>query len=417
MLSVVDLQFNNERNFNKEKVVYHKGNVIGRPKTASRPLLIPRIKKVRVHSGKKMKIQKENTLTYKTEEEEEDEKHLLGNILKDAFTASELNNIVDIDPNPRVNRTKKKKQQKEKEEEERKKHIKPYIPPSVAFMTEAIEADSAGNEVKERELKRTIHLFENNEAIENKVKMIVKESKILKMFNEKKSEQPVKENFVPIVDINEDKKYQQATEDMKRYKEQCESLKKKTIDVNQTLKQNEKKDLGGDNKISLKQQNEIKVNAQKIIDNIKTNVDPSNFDINTLNERDRKLLMGAARYRPQKRKEKKVNSNKIKNDELLLKSISSLNALKEKQSKIKNELSQQLNIDFKEELIQDSWKIDDMLSTSYCNNLKKGQMLTYRTLKNKTNKEVNRKEDFFDYMYFKDESESTTYSHPFLIYD
>ena len=48
MLSVVDLKFNNEKHFKKEKVIYHKGNVIGRPKTASRPLLIPRIKKVQI---------------------------------------------------------------------------------------------------------------------------------------------------------------------------------------------------------------------------------------------------------------------------------------------------------------------------------------------------------------------------------
>ena len=64
----------------------------------------------------------------------------------------------------------------EKEEEERKKHIKPYIP---QFMTEALSADNTGN--VERELKRTINLFENNEALENKVKMLIKESKVLKM--------------------------------------------------------------------------------------------------------------------------------------------------------------------------------------------------------------------------------------------
>ena len=406
MLSVVDLKFNNEKHFKKEKVIYHKGNVIGRPKTASRPLLIPRIKKVQIQHRKN---EQKNTLT-----EEEEEKHLLGNILKDAFTASELNHINDIDPNPRVNRTKKKKEQMEKEEEERKKHIKPYIP---QFMTEALSADNTGN--VERELKRTINLFENNEALENKVKMLIKESKVLKMFNEKKSEQPVKVSaqFVPIVDIIEDKKYQQANEDMKRYKEQCESLKKKTIDVNQTLKQNAKKDIGIDNKISSKQQNDINAKAQKIIDNIKTNVDVNNFDINSLNERDRKLLLGASRYQPQRRKTQKVNHTQLKNDELLLKSINSLIALKDTQSKIKTELSQQLNIDFKEEIIKDSLKIDDMLSTSYSNNFNKGKRLSYGALKNKTNKEVNRKEDFFDYMYFKDDEQSTTYSHPFLIYD
>ena len=48
MLSVVDLKFNNEKHFKKEKVIYHMGNVIGRPKTASRHLLIPRIKKDKV---------------------------------------------------------------------------------------------------------------------------------------------------------------------------------------------------------------------------------------------------------------------------------------------------------------------------------------------------------------------------------
>ena len=70
-----------------------------------------------------------------------------------------------------------------------------------------------------------------------------------------------------------------------------------------------------------------------------------------------------------------------------------------------------------EEIIKDSLKIDDMLSTSYSNNFNKGKRLSYGALKNKTNKEVNRKEDFFDYMYFKDDEQSTTYSHPFLIYD
>ena len=120
MLSVVDLKFNNEKHFKKEKVIYHKGNVIGRPKTASRPLLIPRIKKVQIQHRKN---EQKNTLT-----EEEEEKHLLGNILKDAFTASELNHINDIDPNPRVNRTKKKKEQMEKEEEE---HLPPPIVPKM----------------------------------------------------------------------------------------------------------------------------------------------------------------------------------------------------------------------------------------------------------------------------------------------
>ena len=181
--------------------------------------------------------------------------------------------------------------------------------------------------------------------------------------------------------------------------------------------QNAKKDIGIDNKTSLKQQNDINAKAQKIIDNIKTNVDVNNFDINSLNERDRKLLLGASRYQPQRRKTQKVNHTQLKNDELLLKSINSLIALKDTQSKIKTELSQQLNIDFKEEIIKDSLKIDDMLSTSYSNNFNKGKRLSYGALKNKTNKEVNRKEDFFDYMYFKDDEQSTTYSHPFLIYD
>ena len=67
MLSVVDLKFNNEKHFKKEKVIYHKGNVIGRPKTASRPLLIPRIKKVQIQHRKN---EQKNTLT-----EEEEEKH------------------------------------------------------------------------------------------------------------------------------------------------------------------------------------------------------------------------------------------------------------------------------------------------------------------------------------------------------
>lgn len=443
MCSVISIEFNNEKNCPKEKVIYNKGIVLGRPKTG-----IKRTKeKSPINKKKEKRIQSSNinktrvlhkqitlpSVSYKTEEEEEEERHYIGNILKSSFFPTELLDVKEIDPNPKVNR---KAELKQKHKDIVKKELmkpKPYIPPTIPFNDDTnFIPDNAGNnekepkkEIKEKDLKMAIRQYENNSLLEDKIKLVMKNSKFLNSFHPVKNEE-LKINPIPIeiTDIEKDKKYQQAKEDAKKFRDRCNNANELSIQVNQTLKKNKSTPLDINNRLSEHQINEVNSKAQKMIDSIKDNVDPNNFNINQLKEKDRKLLTSRLRYKPPKRPNPNIKTNEnLKNDKILVKSKESIGALENQKKVINKEINKQINLDFKEEIIQDSWKIDDLCSTYYCKNLQKGKIVEYNKIKNKMQKEITSKEDIFDYIYFnqnknnENASTKSTLSHPFLIYD
>lgn len=443
MYSVISIEFNNENNFPKEKIIYNKGNILGRPKTAIKRTKekSPENKKndKRIQSSKLNKnkvLHKQFTLpsiSYKTEEGEEEERHYIGNILKSSFSPKELLDARDIDPNPKVNRKVELKQkQKDKVNEEPTKP-KPYIPPTFSFDDKNdLIPDNVGNndkeqkkEIKEKDLRIATRQYKNNSLLEDKIKLVMKNSKFLKNMQPLKNEE-CKINPIPveITDIEKDKKYQQAKEDAKKFRERCNNVNELTIEINQTLMKNKANPLDVNNKLSELQINEVNSKAQKMIDSIKDTVDPDNFDINQLKEKDRKLLTSRLQYKPPKRPNPNIKTKKnLENDKILVKSKESIGVLQNKKKVINKEISKQMNLDFKEEIIQENWKIDDLCSTYYCKNLKKGKLVEYDKVKNILQKEVSSKEDIFDYMYFtqhKDNESTSTkssLSHPFLIYD
>ena len=69
-------------------------------------------------------------------------------------------------------------------------------------------------------------------------------------------------------------------------------------------------------KLTKKQEVIINEKAQKIIDNIKENINPDNFNIENLSPEEQKLIKGRERYKPKKKKKKKYEKDieKIKDN-------------------------------------------------------------------------------------------------------
>ena len=477
----------------KEKIIkiYNKGNIIvSRPKSSKNNYQILSIKRCVSPQKKKLKKaksikKKSNKMRIDIEEmvNEEDKTNNVGYILRNSFSKEELENIIEFGPSPIRNRI-LLNNKKEKEKDKNQTKIKPYVP---------LIKYNEPKEINERYLKRTINIFKENEFIINKVNEILKNSnfineekikiekekelkrindernKIKKFIENKRKEKENKdkiilfeelenfngdnlnkgnmeekidnknenkkenimnkEKFIEIIDIKKDLKYIEAEKMLKSTKEDCEKLEDFVLEIDQTIKQNKNRANREEN--STKKNIEITSidKAKQLISEIKDNIDMNNFDINKLNKEDKKLLKGAERYNPNKRK--KIVKNKIidKNKEtILVSSINSLKELKKTNNNMKEEFQKKDRLNKKEKEISKEWKNNNECAKAYLNNIKKGEKININRIRDEKNIILENKIDIYNYIYMpkeyekhwynnKDTKDKTEYKHPFLIYD
>ena len=236
--------------------------------------------------------------------------------------------------------------------------------------------------------------------------------------------------------MNQDKKYKEALKDIKKDNENCEKIKEKILDFNEQLKKNTINENKPKQILTKKQEVIINEKAQKIIDNIKENINPDNFNIENLSPEEQKLIKGRERYKPKKKKKKKYEKDieKIKenfNDYIYLKSVNSINELIESQNNMENTFKKIHKIGREYKKVNENLNNKIIFTNAYLNNMKEGQKINLEKVSLRKNTSFNTKEDIYDYMYFgkyeknnnnnsineSDNTEETNYYHPFLIYD
>ena len=550
MINVLNLEFGyNKNNTSKEKTIYNKGKII-RPLTSKQKLEKEMKKEENEIKILKRPIQSARVKLLKKQfDEDPDEgKFYIGEILRSSFEENELEDLTEIDPDPNINKRnyllkigKLKIEKKEK--------LKPYLPPDSVY--ESKKKDDKSKENIKRELQRTINIYKENLRIENKIIDMIKSSKFinddeeikvknkkyervekeiqrLKEFREKckKEKEKLKKNnenenndkfqfleeeikgdnteFIPnnnqnnnvekekikkkknkkqkneekekekeikiekefendekilkekeknklklpkdpivktynkIVKMDQEKKYKQAEEDIKKDKEECKKIQEKILDITQELKNNVISTRIPKQTLSNKQKIEIKEKAKKLIDDIKQNINPDDFDIENLSPEEQKLIKGRKRYKPNKKKKKKNESdiNKIKekneNDYIYKNSVDSINKLRDSQNNLDNVFKEIHKIGREYKKVNQDFNNKLMFSDAFLNNLNKGKNINLEKISMRENTTFNNKKDIYDYMYFgkeekkenKNESFSETenteelnYHHPFLIYD
>ncbi len=550
MINVLNLEFGyNKNNTSKEKTIYNKGKII-RPLTSKQKLEKEMKKEENEIKILKRPIQSARVKLLKKQfDEDPDEgKFYIGEILRSSFEENELEDLTEIDPDPNINKRnyllkigKLKIEKKEK--------LKPYLPPDSVY--ESKKKDDKSKENIKRELQRTINIYKENLRIENKIIDMIKSSKFinddeeikvknkkyervekeiqrLKEFREKckkekeklkksnenenndkfqfleeeikgdntefipnnnqnnnvekekikkkknknqKNEEkekekevkiekefendekilkekeknklklpkdPIVKTYNKIVKMDQEKKYKQAEEDIKKDKEECKKIQEKILDITQELKNNVISTRIPKQTLSNKQKIEIKEKAKKLIDDIKQNINPDDFDIENLSPEEQKLIKGRKRYKPNKKKKKKNESdiNKIKekneNDYIYKNSVDSINKLRDSQNNLDNVFKEIHKIGREYKKVNQDFNNTLMFSDAFLNNLNKGKNINLEKISMRENTTFNNKKDIYDYMYFgkeekkenKNESFSETenteeinYHHPFLIYD
>ena len=303
-----------------------------------------------------------------------------------------------------------------------------------------IKEDNIEEKIKEKIKKRKKN---KNEKEENKnIKKNKKEEDKEKILEKKEKEKlslpkvPKSEIYKKITKMNQDKKYKEALKDIKKDKENCEKIKEKILDFNEQLKKNTINENKPKQILTKKQEVIINEKAQKIIDNIKENINPDNFNIENLSPEEQKLIKGRERYKPKKKKKKKYEKDieKIKdnfNDYIYLKSVNSINELIESQNNMENTFKKIHKIGREYKKVNENLNNKIIFSNAYLNNMKEGQKINLEKVSLRKNTSFNTKEDIYDYMYFgkyeknnnnnslneSDNTEETNYYHPFLIYD
>ena len=303
-----------------------------------------------------------------------------------------------------------------------------------------IKEDNIEEKIKEKIKKRKKN---KNEKEENKnIKKNKKEEDKEKILEKKEKEKlslpkvPKSEIYKKITKMNQDKKYKEALKDIKKDKENCEKIKEKILDFNEQLKKNTINENKPKQILTKKQEVIINEKAQKIIDNIKENINPDNFNIENLNPEEQKLIKGRERYKPKKKKKKKYEKDieKIKenfNDYIYLKSVNSINELIESQNNMENTFKKIHKIGREYKKVNENLNNKIIFTNAYLNNMKEGQKINLEKVSLRKNTSFNTKEDIYDYMYFgkyeknnnnnslneSDNTEETNYYHPFLIYD
>ena len=303
-----------------------------------------------------------------------------------------------------------------------------------------IKEDNIEEKIKEKIKKRKKN---KNEKEENKnIKKNKKEEDKEKILEKKEKEKlslpkvPKSEIYKKITKMNQDKKYKEALKDIKKDKENCEKIKEKILDFNEQLKKNTINENKPKQILTKKQEVIINEKAQKIIDNIKENINPDNFNIENLSPEEQKLIKGRERYKPKKKKKKKYEKDieKIKdnfNDYIYLKSVNSINELIESQNNMENTFKKIHKIGREYKKVNENLNNKIIFTNAYLNNMKEGQKINLEKVSLRKNTSFNTKEDIYDYMYFgkyeknnnnnslyeSDNTEETNYYHPFLIYD
>jgi len=552
MINVLNLEFGyNKNNTSKEKTIYNKGNII-RPLTSKQKLQNEMKKEENELKILKKPIQSARVklLKKKFDEDPDEGKFYVGDILRTSFEENELEDITEIDPDPNINKKnyllkigKLKIKKKEK--------LKPYLPPDYVY--ESKKKDDKNKEALKRELQRTINIYKENIRVENKIidmiknskyinddeeikfknkkyENVEKEIKILKKFKEKckKEREKIKRNnenknnnkiqfleedikgdntdFIPNENINQnnnvkekkikkkknnkqkneekekekeikiekefeneekilrekekdklkllkdpklktynkilkmdqEKKYKKANEDIKNDKETCKKIQEKILDIEQELKNNVISTKLPKQILSNKQKLEVEEKAKKIIDDIKQNINPDDFDIGNLTPEEQKLIKGRKRYKPNKKKRKRseIDINKIKekneNEYLYKNSVDTINKLRDSQNNLENMFKEIHKIGRQYKNVNQDFNNKLMFSDVFLNNLNRAKKLNLEKISIRENTSFNNKKDICDYMYFgkeeknenKNESFSETenteevnYHHPFLIYD
>ena len=303
-----------------------------------------------------------------------------------------------------------------------------------------IKEDNIEEKIKEKIKKRKKN---KNEKEENKkIKKNKKEEDKEKILEKKEKEKlslpkvPKSEIYKKITKMNQDKKYKEALKDIKKDNENCEKIKEKILDFNEQLKKNTINENKPKQILTKKQEVMVNEKAQKIIDNIKENINPDNFNIENLSPEEQKLIKGRERYKPKKKKKKKYEKDieKIKenfNDYIYLKSVNSINELIESQNNMENTFKKIHKIGREYKKVNENLNNKIIFTNAYLNNMKEGQKINLEKVSLRKNTSFNTKEDIYDYMYFgkyeknnnnnsineSDNTEETNYYHPFLIYD
>ena len=303
-----------------------------------------------------------------------------------------------------------------------------------------IKEDNIEEKIKEKIKKRKKN---KNEKEENKkIKKNKKEEDKEKILEKKEKEKlslpkvPKSEIYKKITKMNQDKKYKEALKDIKKDNENSEKIKEKILDFNEQLKKNTINENKPKQILTKKQEVIINEKAQKIIDNIKENINPDNFNIENLSPEEQKLIKGRERYKPKKKKKKKYEKDieKIKenfNDYIYLKSVNSINELIESQNNMENTFKKIHKIGREYKKVNENLNNKIIFTNAYLNNMKEGQKINLEKVSLRKNTSFNTKEDIYDYMYFgkyeknnnnnsineSDNTEETNYYHPFLIYD
>ena len=302
-----------------------------------------------------------------------------------------------------------------------------------------IKEDNIEEKIKEKIKKRKKN---KNEKEENKkIKKNKKEEDKEKILEKKEKEKlslpkvPKSEIYKKIKKMNQDKKYKEAQKNIKKDNENCEKIKEKILDFNEQLKKNTINENKPKQILTKKQEVIINEKAQKIIDNIKENINPDNFNIENLSPEEQKLIKGRERYKPKKKKKKKYEKDieKIKenfNDYIYLKSVNSINELIESQNNMENTFKKIHKIGREYKKVNENLNNKIIFTNAYLNNMKEGQKINLEKVSLRKNTSFNTKEDIYDYMYFgkyeknnnnnsineSDNTEETNYYHPFLIY-
>ncbi len=303
-----------------------------------------------------------------------------------------------------------------------------------------INEDNIEEKKKEKIKKRKKN---KNEKEENKnIKKNKKEEDKEKILEKKEKEKlslpkvPKSEIYKKITKMNQDKKYKEALKDIKKDNENCEKIKEKILDFNEQLKKNTINENKPKQILTKKQEVMVNEKAQKIIDNIKENINPDNFNIENLSPEEQKLIKGRERYKPKKKKKKQYEKDveKIKenfNDYIYLKSVNSINELIESQNNMENTFKKIHKIGREYKKVNENLNNKIIFTNAYLNNMKEGTKINLEKVSLRKNTSFNTKEDIYDYMYFgkyeknnnnnslneSDNTEETNYYHPFLIYD
>ncbi len=312
--------------------------------------------------------------------------------------------------------------------------------------TEFIPNNNQNNNVQKEKIKKKKNKKQKNEEKEKEKEVKIEkefenDEKILKEKEKNKlklPKDPIVKTYNKIVKMDQEKKYKQAEEDIKKDKEECKKIQEKILDITQELKNNVISTRIPKQTLSNKQKIEIKEKAKKLIDDIKQNINPDDFDIENLTPEEQKLIKGRKRYKPNKKKKKKNESdiNKIKekneNDIIYKNSVETINKLRDSQNNLDNVFKEIHKIGREYKKVNQDFNNTLMFSDAFLNNLNKGKNINLEKISMRENTTFNNKKDIYDYMYFgkeekkenKNESFSETenteeinYHHPFLIYD